>query len=269
MRRNGTLEKIRIFCVLLIRLDVKTPQCIIPMRHLMFTLWMFGIASAGMAQTDSSSERHDHLAQLPYHELVKISQSDSSQPKGKDTLTFVLASNKNVPFDQIALTLLLKKGPMSLPIDSKGHFTVPFSDQLMDENPLMMSNQPRGSLSLKFTLVVPELGKIEPPKVVDGKVKYQEVFQSLLRFKEAMKKVDSKFGEDGSQQLAVQCVTGGKGVTIHQQFGTRTIKAGSDGVVWLLYDARLFQENPDISVPPGTEFNLRPVSPGKVKKIKK
>ena len=261
--------KVAHFCVFLIRLDVKSPQCFRTMRQWLFILWMFGVVGSGISQTDSLSERRDDLAQLPYHELVKISQSDSSQPKKQDTLTFVLASNKSVPLDQITLTLLLKKGSMSLKIDSKGHFTVPFSDQLMDENPLMISNQQRGSLSLKFTLAVPELGKIESPKVVDGKVKYQAVFQSMLRFKEAMKKVDTKFGEDGNQQLAVECMTKGKEITIHQKFGTRSIKAGEDGMVWLMYNDRLFQENPDISVPSGTEFNLRPVSPGKVKEINK
>ena len=239
------------------------------MRQLILTICLFGYAGFGFAQSESSSDKRDELAQLPYHELVKISQSDSSQPKGKDELTFILASNKDVPLDQITLTLQLKKGPLSLSIDTKGRFTVPFSDQLMDENPLMVSNQPRGSLSLKFTLAVPEMGKIEPPKVVDGKVKYQAVFQSLVKFKEAMKKVDTKFGEDGTQQLAVQCVTGGKAITIHQKFGSRSIKVGSDGAVWLLYDARLFQENPDISVPTGTKFNLRPLSPQKIKEIKK
>ncbi len=236
---------------------------------MLLTIWIFAFAGSGLAQSDSSTGGASEFAQLPYHELVKISQSDSSQPKGKDTLTFVLASNKGVSLDQITLTLQLKKGAVSLPIDSKGHFTIPFSDQLMEENPLMITNQPRGSLSLKFTVSVPGLGKIDSPKVVEGKVKYQALFQSLLQFKEAMKKVDTKFGEDGGQQLAIQCVTGGKGVTIHQKFGTRTIKAGSDGMVWLLYDARMFAENPNISVPPGTEFNLRPVSPGKLKEIRK
>ena len=239
------------------------------MRQLMFIVWVFVFVGFGIAQSESPSERRDELAQLPYHELVKISQSDSNQPKEKGKLTFILASNKGVALDQITLTLLLKKGPLSLSIDSKGHFSVPFSDQLMDENPLMMSNQPRGSLSLKFTLAVPEMGKIEPPKVVDGKVKYQAVFQSLVQFKEAMKKVDTRFGEDGSQRLAVQCVVGGRAIVIHQNFGSRTLKAGDDGAVWLLFDARLYQENPDISVPEGTEFNLRPVSPEKVKEIRK
>jgi len=241
------------------------------MWKMLLTSYLLAFASSGFAQSESSPGTSEEFAQLPYHELVKISQSDSSQPEGgnKDTLTFVLASDKEVPLDQIKLTLQLKKGAVSLPIDSKGHFTIPFSAQLMDENPLMITNQPRGTLSLKFTVAVPGLGKIEPPKVVEGKVKYQALFQSLLKFKEAMKKVDTKFGEDGGQQLAIQCVTGGKGVTIHQKFGSRTIKAGNDGMVWLLYDARMFAENPDISVPPGTEFNLRPVTPGKLKEIKK
>jgi len=239
------------------------------MRRLMFIMWILGIAGFGYSQTQPSSGKRDQNAQLPYHELVKISQSDSSQPKDTEKLSFILASNKGVALDQITLTLLLKKGPMALPIDTKGHFTVPFSDQLMDENPLMMSNQPHGSLSLKFTLAIPEMGKMEPPKVVDGKVTYQAVFQSLVKFKEAMKKVDTRFGEDGSQQLAVQCETGGEAITIHQKFGSRALKAGVDKAVWLLYDARLFQENPDISVPEGTKFNLRPVNPSEVKKIKK
>lgn len=238
----------------------------------MFIVWILGFWGVGFCQSESPaspSENAAEVAQLPFHELVKIAQSDSSQPKMKDRLTFVLVSRNDVPLEQITLTLQLKKGPMVLPIDGKGHFSVPFSDELMDENPLMVSNQPRGSLSLKFTLAVPEMGKIEPPKVVDGKVKYQAVFQSWVQFQEAMKKVDKRFGEEGAQQLAVQCVTGGKAITIHQKFGSRTLKAGGDGAVWLLYDARLFQENPDISVPEGAEFNLRPVDPGQVKEIKK
>jgi len=256
--------------VVLIRLDSKTHQCFPFMHRLTFILWLFGFVGFGIAQSEpsSSSEKRDELAQLPYHELVKIAHSDSSQTKKEDRLTFTLASTGGVPFDQIKLTLQLKKGPLSLPVDSKGHFTVPFSDQLIDENPLMISNQPRGSLSLKFTLAIPEMGKMEPPKIVEGKVTYQAVFQSLLKFKEAMKKVDTRFGEDGSQQLAVQCVTGGKAITIHQKFGSRTLKADNDGVVWLLYNERLFQENPDISVPDGTEFNLRPLTPKKAKAIK-
>lgn len=256
--------------VVLIRLYSKKHQCFPVMHRLVFTICLFGIAGLSLAQSDSpsASGKSDEFAQLPYHELVKIAHSDSSQKKEEDQLTFTLASTKGVPFDQIKLTLQLKKGPISLPIDGKGHFKLPFSDQLIDENPLMISNQPRGSLSLKFTLAIPEMGKMEPPNIVEGKVKYQAVFQSLVKFKEAMKKVDTKFGEDGSQQLAVQCITSGKSVTIHQKFGSRTLKADKDGEVWLLYNERLFQENPDISVPDGTEFNLRPLTVEKAKEIK-
>ncbi len=239
------------------------------MRQWIYLIWMLGIAVTSSAQSEGGAERRDDLAQLPYHELVKIAQNDSSQVKEQGRLTFVLASNKNVPLDQIVLSLELKKGALPLPLDAKGHFSVPFSDALMDENPLMWSNQPRGSLSLKFTLAVPRMGKMKALEVVEGKVKYQAVFQSLVDFKAAMKKVDTHFGEDGQQQLAVQCVTGGRAITIYQKFGSRKIKAGDDASVWLLYDPRLFQENPDISVPEGAEFNLRPVNQKKVKELKK
>lgn len=239
------------------------------MRQIMVIVLLLGVAVSSKAQSASPSEGRETFAQLPYHELVKIAQNDSSQPKIENRLTFILASRNKVSLDQIVLSLELKQGAMSLPIDAKGHFSVPFSDDLMDENPLMISNQPRGSLSLKFTLAVPEMGKIDPPAVVDGKVKYQAVFQSLLSFKEAMKKVDSQFGEKGNQQLAVQCLTKGGAVTIHQQFGSRKLTAGDDDSVWLLYDERLFQENPNISVPEGTEFHLRPVSPENIEALKK
>ncbi|MFK5921816.1 MAG: hypothetical protein QM496_06525 [Verrucomicrobiota bacterium] len=239
------------------------------MRQWIFIFCMVGMAGFGFSQNQASAEKQAAVAQLPYHELVKIAQSDSSQNKMEGQLTFVLASNNQVPLDQIVLTLQLKKGPLTLPLDDKGHFSLPFSESLMEENPLMVSNQPRGSLSLKFTLSVPEMGKVEPPKVVEGKVKYRQVFQSLVKFKQAMKKVDTRFGEDGNQQLAVQCVTGAGGLTVHLKFGSRKLKAAADGTVWLLYDERLFQEDPSISVPEGTEFFLRPVSPEKLKEIKK
>ncbi|MCF6312815.1 MAG: hypothetical protein L3J39_10225 [Verrucomicrobiales bacterium] len=232
---------------------------------------ILGTLQPVFAQTDKAKQDLEEFAQLPYGELVKIAHNDSSQSKqgDKDRLRFVLASNQGVPLSQITLTLQLETGPLSLSIDEQGHFTVPYSQALLKEDPMMISNQSRGSLSLKFTVAVPKLGEIEAPEVREGKVLYQALFSSLLRFKKAMEKVDSKFGENGDQQLAVQCMTEGAALTIHQAFGSRKIQAGKDQSVWLRYDKRLYQENPSISVPEGTKFYLRPVSPERIKELKK
>jgi hypothetical protein len=166
-----------------------------------------------------------------------------------------ISSTKGVAVDKITLTILRASGPVEIPIDEKGDFEVPWSEELHTENPMVVSNQPRGTMNLGFTIVIPEMR----PKVIDGKVAYQELFKQLLGAQKAMRKTNPDFGKPGHETFAIQIVGGGEGVAIERSLGSRTIQPDKAGDVWLVYDLLLFEENPNVTLPEEAQVNIVPV----------
>ena len=231
-----------------------------------------GPVSPANADTDAvASAKNTEIAQLPYQQLVTIARNNSSAP-GEDTgaaddsstsdekepagkLMLRISSTEGVPVDKITLTIMRASGPVAIPIDEKGDFEVPWSEELSAENPMVVSNQPKGTMNLGFTIVIPEMR----PKVVDGKVAYQELFEQLLEAQKAMRRTNPDFGKPGNETFAIQIVGGGKGVAIERNLGSRTIQPDKAGDVWLVYDLLLFEENPKVTLPEKAQVNIVPV----------
>lgn len=198
------------------------------------------------------------LAKLPYKELIKIAQSDAKQAETAETYTLKISSKLGVPPGQIKLYLGKKEGPFPLEVDQNGFFQVPFSWQLMEENPLLVTNQPKGSLNLQVDLSLPE---IDPPKVMDGKVKYRELFAPILELNESMRRVDPEFGKPDRQQFAIEITPGDGGtVKIQREYGSRTLKPDENGSVWLVFEKLLYEEKTDILMSEGAAVCVRPVT---------
>jgi len=62
----------------------------------------------------------------------------------------------------IKLVIKAKTGDIAVPIDAQGLITFPMSDALVAENPVVQSNQPKGSLTLTltFALKLPDTQRI-------------------------------------------------------------------------------------------------------------
>ncbi|MBL9154334.1 MAG: hypothetical protein JNK37_17725 [Verrucomicrobiales bacterium] len=201
----------------------------------------------------------DDIAKIPYEALLKIAQSDASQPKDAEIYTLRISSKIGVPVTQIELFLDRPAAPEKLSIDPNGYFLVPHNPTLVQENPDLVSNQPKGSLNLEVKLSLP---KPELPKIVEGKVKYQDLFKPVQLLNESMRQVDPLFGMPGQQQFAIEFTTGAQGgLKLQRQFGSRTLQPDEKGCVWILFDKVLFDENPDVLVaPPQSPVSVRPVS---------
>ncbi len=197
-------------------------------------------------------------AKLPYQELIKIARSDSTQPKDAQIYILKIASLlEGVKPDEISLFLDLPDVPMILPVSEDGFFQVPFSLDLHEKNPLLVANQPKGTLSISVQL---ELPKVDPPKVTDGKVRYKELFRPIVQMAEGMKKVDPQFGKDDQQQFALEIVTGEEPVVVKRALGSRTLRPNAEGKVYMVYERLLYEENPEIVVPDKITVNVRPVT---------
>ncbi|NNE91971.1 MAG: hypothetical protein HKN23_10020 [Verrucomicrobiales bacterium] len=198
-------------------------------------------------------------AKLPYQDLIKIAQSDASQPKDAKIYTLQISSTRaGVKPSEIELFIDTPDVPMVLPVSEEGYFQVPYSIDMYEQNPHLVANQPKGSLNISVKLALP---KVDPPKIVDGKVRYQELFRPLLEMAKAMAKVDQSFGKAGNQQFALEIITGTEPIHVNRALGQRTISPNTDGKIYMIYERLLFEENPEISVPLKTTVNVRPVSP--------
>ena len=208
-----------------------------------------------IAEIGESAEGAEY-ATLPYQELIKIAQRDASQSKESEVYVMKISSRRGVAASEIQLFLDRPDQPMMLPIDASGYFQVPHNEALHAENPDLVSNQPKGSLDLELKVSIP---KTAPPKVVDGRVNYQELFRQLREMEMTMKSVDRNFGKANEQQLALQILTNGEPITIEREFGKREIPA-TNGSVWLVYEIILAEENPAVKVPDQASINIRPVT---------
>ena len=198
------------------------------------------------------------VAKLPYQELIKIAQSDTSQAKDAQMYFLKIGSAlEGVKPGDIKLVLEIPDLPMELPVTVDGFFQVPYSIDLYEKNPLLVANQPRGSLSISVKLALPE---VEPPKVIDGKVRYKELFRPVVEMAQGMSRVDPNFGKDGQQQFALEIQSGTEPILVKRALGSRTIRPNKEGKIYMVLERMLYDENPEIAVPAKITVNVRPVT---------
>lgn len=206
-----------------------------------------------------------NLARLPYRQLIKIAQSDArSEPNAESYKLRIQSRNSAVKSSDIELFLDLKDGPLVVVVDDQGFLEVPHTKELLEANPDLIANQPRGTLNIYVDLEVP---KVSPPNIVDGKVKYQELFRPLVEIQKEMRKVDPTFGLSG-QQFVLEIETGEEPIKITRSLGSRTFRPNSRGKVYMIMEAYLYEENPDVEIPDDAKMNVLPASPEEIEDIR-
>ncbi len=208
-----------------------------------------------------------NLARLPYRQLITIAQSDSSSKPGATVYKLRIQSrNPAVTSQDIELFLDLKEnGTRILIVDNDGFVEVPHTQELLEANPDLVANQPRGSLNIFVDLEVP---KTKPPKIVDGKVNYQELFRPLMEIQKEMRKVDPTFGLTGQQQFVLEVESGDQPIKITRDLGSRTFSPNEDGKIYMIMESYLYEENPVVEIPDKAKLNVLPASPEKIEEIR-
>lgn len=207
-----------------------------------------------------------NLARLPYSQLIKIAQSDAKAKENAESYKLRIQSrNPGVQSKDIELFLDLEEGPLVLVVDNDGFVEVPNRADLLEKNPDLVANQPRGSLNIFVDLEVP---KVSPPKIVNGKVSYQELFRPLVEIQKEMRKVDPTFGLTGQQQFVLEVETGEEPIKISRAFGSRTYRPNTRGKVYMIMESYLYEENPEVEIPDNAKMNVLPASPEEIEDIR-
>lgn len=226
-----------------------------------------GDAPVAPAETLSGRPlRFKDLARLPYAQLIRIAQSDAkSKPDAESYKLRIQSRNPNVMAKDIELYLDVKDKPLVLPVDNDGFVEVPHTPELIEANPDLVANQPRGSLNIFVELEVP---RVSPPEIKDGKVPYQELFRPLVEIQTEMRKVDPTFGLSSQQQFVLEIETGEHPIKITRAFGTRTWRPNPRGKIYMVMDSYLYEENPQVEVPNDAKMNVLPASPQEIEEIR-
>ncbi len=206
------------------------------------------------------------LARLPYVQLLRIAQSDArAKPDAESYKLRIQSRNPNVTPKDLKLFLDVKDAPLVLVVDNDGFIEVPHKKELIEKNPDLVANQPRGSLNIFVDLEVP---KVSPPQITDGKVAYQELFRPLVEIQTEMRKVDPTFGLTGQQQFVLEIETGENPIKITRAFGARTYRPNSRGKVYMIMESYLYEENPQVEIPDNAKMNVLPASPEEIEEIR-
>jgi len=207
----------------------------------------------------------NNLARLPYRQLITIAQSDArAEPDAKSYKLRIQSRDTSVKSSDIELFLNLEEGPMVLVVDNDGFVEVPHREDLLEKNPELVANQPRGSLNIFVDLEIP---KVPPPKIVDGKVEYRELFRPLVEIQNEMRKVDPTFGLTG-QQFVLEIETGEAPIKITRTLGSRTFRPNSRGKVYMIMESYLYEENPEVEIPDDAKMNVLPANPEEIEDIR-
>ncbi|MCB1204226.1 MAG: hypothetical protein KDN18_08190 [Verrucomicrobiae bacterium] len=209
---------------------------------------------------------YNDLARLPYQQLLRIAQSDvRAKPDAETYKLRIQSRNPNVKPKDIELFLDIKDKPIVIVVDNDGFVEVPNRKDLVDLNPDLVANQPRGSLNIFVDLEVP---RVSPPVIKEGKVSYQELFRPLVEIQAEMRKVDPTFGLTGQQQFVLEIETGKEPIKITRAFGARTYRPNTRGKVYMIMESYLYEENPEVEVPDNAKMNVLPASPEEIEEIR-
>jgi len=209
---------------------------------------------------------YSNLARLPYRQLIKIAQSDSrSKPDAKNYRLRIQSRNSLISSSDIELYLDVKDAPTILVVDNEGFVEVPHNEELIELNPDLVANQPRGTLNIFVDL---ELPQVDPPKIKNGQVEYRELFRPLMTIQEEMRKVDPTFGLTGQQQFVLEVNTGGEPLKITRKLGSRTFSPNDEGKVYMIMESYLYEENPTVSIPDDAKMQVLPKSPEEIEEIR-
>jgi len=218
-----------------------------------------GVIAETASQTD--------LATLPYAVAYKMAQA--SEPEGTSTnskgLSIRFQSNlPDVKLKDIKLFIDSKNGRIPVSLGADGSFRLPISDSLIKENPPIISNQPKGSMSL--------YGYVDDRKlsVPENRIlHYRELMQPLrlaAEIEAAIVTTNDAFSVETQKALVIRVQDHGRSnVFIQSKSGVIEITGGEYGIYQIPFQAELMKENPDVVLPGRVAWIVQPSFRGRQK----
>jgi hypothetical protein len=197
------------------------------------------------------------LAKLPYatiHNLVSQHVKGAQEEEARFTIE---SSIKGVTSKDISIYIDSRKGRIPVKLNSDGTFSFPLRDDLLQENPFVVTNQPKGSMNLNATFPITPQFKFPYD---GGDIRYSSLFVSDESFPQITKEVARVEKEVGITRTKTQRIfefvpkNRNKGaVIIKSKKGGISIPPDADGLVKINYDPILSREDPWVTFPPAKE----------------
>lgn len=190
------------------------------------------------------------VATLPYavvYKMVQVSDPGGTSTNGRGLSIKFKSSLPGVRPKDICLFIDSKTGRVPLSLDVDGTCRLPVSDSLIKENPPIISNQPKGSMSFEVyinrNIPVPE-NRLLP---------YRNLIRPLKLAREARAAVGATSEAPSVESLEDVVIRvqdhGRSNVVIRSKSGVINIAGGEYGIYPIPFRAQLMDENPDVILP--------------------
>jgi hypothetical protein len=194
-------------------------------------------------------------ARLPYHQLYSVQKAQAQWNLSHTNLVVVMTLQSTLPgvkSSDLAVFIESKAGRIPIEIRSTGDFILPLRDDLLAEDPWIITNQPKGTMKLNW-----QLGVI--PGLITKSVHYAHLMRAVRDGQDIQEQMRRFFPASPKLTLAGLRLTFAATqkkpvVVIHARDGDRKLEADGQGQVILPLVTEFLEEDPEITLSdiPGT-----------------
>ena len=209
-------------------------------------LLLCGLAALGLLAW-SGAARAAEMATIPYAKLDEVWQRiDQIDQKKLAVMAQIRSKNKEVKPAAITMTIKSASGDIPIRIGPEGDILdFPRNETLRKENPLIESNQPKGSLQLTLDLglAVPPTNSFPYARLMEGVAEANKVVKSqaglLAIAAPNMKAVTFVFPQSAAGKATVEIVSGKV---------RKVATADAAAQVKMVIDQKIAAANPEVKV---------------------
>jgi len=184
-------------------------------------------------------------ARLPYHALYRMQKVQAELSRAYTNLLVLLrmeSVNPDVKYNNLDVYIDSNAGRIPIPIGAAGDFIVPMRESLLDEDPWIITNQPRGTMRLNW-----QVG------LIVGHISTATHYSPLMRavrdcdtVQEKMRQVfpDSPKLKMAGLKLTFSPPRAGQSVVIHARSSDKKLEADAKGELVLPLDPAWLEEDP-------------------------
>jgi hypothetical protein len=188
-------------------------------------------------------------ARLPYAKLYEMQRLQSELSGQYTNLVVALrmeSVSTNITATNLDVYIDTKAGRIAVRIGQYGDFNVPMRDDLLAENPWIITNQPRGSMKLDWFLglVVRHL---------TTSIRYRDLMQVVRdcgEVRQRMRQIlpTAPKGAVAGLRLTFSPPGNGASVVIHSERADKKLEAGATGTITMMIDPALLDEDPLVTL---------------------
>jgi hypothetical protein len=193
----------------------------------------------------SSPLRAADEARLPYKLIYEIQQKQTNlENTFSDLHVFIRmkSSSTNVHNSDLSVFIDSKEGKLPVKLDTNGIFSIPMRNSLLDENPPIIVNQPKGTMELAWYV-----GLVEPETPTNG-IRYSVMMRPLKDLEAIRAQMVPGIAASSIRGMKFVYAPDIEGtIVIHAKNGDRTYKTDDSHTVIIPWEQSLLEEDPTIN----------------------